>query len=333
VLKSIIRRALAPLSGHLTRGVVPVLTYHRFGSAFRGLSAAVFESQLVYLKRNYHVTTLHELVTRLSANAEFVPNSVVLTVDDGYRDFLEVAYPLLRKHQLTVTLFLVAQVLLERSWLWFDRLHYVAHAAPAGAVRLEVAGGVRTYQLGSRESRNAAWESIADCCLELDAEQRDALIDRFELETGTTVPGEAPPAYAYLTVSDLARLDPAVVDIGSHSLTHPILTKCDYERQRREIAGSRELLAAALRRDLTSFAYPNGRLCDIDARSVQLARSAGYSSAVTCDGSFVRRGANPHLLSRIGAAYTLAGFREQLDGVSYWSSRLQRRGELAGAAE
>ncbi|HEV7716524.1 MAG TPA: polysaccharide deacetylase family protein, partial [Steroidobacteraceae bacterium] len=114
-------------------------------------------------------------------------------------------------------------------------------------------------------------------------------------------------------------------EIGSHTLSHPILSRCDPARQKLEIEESLRLLRTQLGRDITSFAYPNGRLCDIDSNSIDLVRAAGYASAVTCEGVFVRAGADPHLLSRIGAAHSVAGLSRQLDGVSYFSSRLQRR--------
>jgi peptidoglycan/xylan/chitin deacetylase (PgdA/CDA1 family) len=311
----------------MTRSVVPILIYHRFGRVFRAIPADAFEEQLIYLKRHYYVTTLHDVVARLASGEGFVPNSVVLTIDDGHRDFLEVAYPLLRKHRVPATLFMVADAL-DDSWLWFDQLHYVMRTARAGKYEIHVGGQAFAFQLGDLASRDAAWEALADRFLEMDDEQRELSMREVERLFGVPHPEEIPADYAYLTLGEIRQLDPELVEIGSHTLSHPILSKCGYARQKLEIEGSQRTLQEKLGRRVTSFAYPNGRPCDIDTTSVSLAREAGYTNAVLCDGAFVCQGADPHVLSRIGAAYSLPGLRQQLDGVSYLSSRLRPRAPI-----
>src|SRR3990170_3908528 len=96
---------------------------------------------------------------------------------------------------------------------------------------------------------------------------------------------------------ELRSLDPALVTIGSHTLTHPILTTLSAHEVEQEICGSRELLEKRLGRPVELFCYPNG---DVDATAVALARRA-YRVAVTVAPGAVQRDCDPLLLPRLAA--------------------------------
>jgi peptidoglycan/xylan/chitin deacetylase (PgdA/CDA1 family) len=90
--------------------VVPVLTYHNFSrkkAAKMIVPEARFEAQMRYLKENgYRTITLDELCDFIEFKDTIPPKSVVITVDDGWRPFYEIAYPILKKYGFKATLFL-----------------------------------------------------------------------------------------------------------------------------------------------------------------------------------------------------------------------------------
>jgi peptidoglycan/xylan/chitin deacetylase (PgdA/CDA1 family) len=94
---------------------------------------------------------------------------------------------------------------------------------------------------------------------------------------------------------ELRSLDPKIVAIGSHTLTHPILPYLSAAELEAEVAGSRRLLEERLDREVDFFAYPNG---DSDARAHACVR-ASYRGAVTVEQGCVEAGCDPHLLPRI----------------------------------
>jgi peptidoglycan/xylan/chitin deacetylase (PgdA/CDA1 family) len=85
---------------------------------------------------------------------------------------------------------------------------------------------------------------------------------------------------------DLAALDAAGWEIGSHCVHHPLLTTVDDDRLRHELNDSRSRIAEILGKPCQTLAYPTG---DHDARVVRFARDAGYAAAATLPAVFPRR--------------------------------------------
>ncbi|MFC1591291.1 polysaccharide deacetylase family protein [Thermodesulfobacteriota bacterium] len=99
--------------GGLTKSsyqTVPVLAYHRFAhtaSSKTIVSKAAFEQQMRFLKESgYRVISVGQLIRFLEFNDQLPDRSVVITVDDGWSSFYEIAYPILQKYGFTATIFL-----------------------------------------------------------------------------------------------------------------------------------------------------------------------------------------------------------------------------------
>jgi peptidoglycan/xylan/chitin deacetylase (PgdA/CDA1 family) len=90
--------------------IVPILTYHNLGEQAKGrlvLAAASFREQMRYLKTNgYRVVSLAEFIEFSRLNRQLPQRAVVLTFDDGYRAFKDLAYPVLKELGFTATLFI-----------------------------------------------------------------------------------------------------------------------------------------------------------------------------------------------------------------------------------
>jgi len=92
------------------RYTVPILMYHHFGNEESTLFVTPenFSRQMDYLKRrNYHVISLTELVRGIESNKKFPHNTVVITMDDGYKDNYTCAYPVLKKYGFPATIFII----------------------------------------------------------------------------------------------------------------------------------------------------------------------------------------------------------------------------------
>ena len=331
--------ALGPLARWLTAGQPRILFYHRFApDGGRALAPEAFEYHLAYLTRHFVPMPLSRLIEARRGGAPLPRRAVVLTVDDGYRDFLDHAYPLLEKYAVPATLYVVSEFAAGNLWLWFDRLRYVCEQAKVARLAVPGEADATAFPLGTRAERERAWDVLSSRCLTLRTAEREDLIEDLAAVAEVSLPGKAPHAFAPAGIDALRALDPALVDIGAHTRSHPILSMCSDPEVADEVIGSVRSLTAALGRPVTSFCYPNGRPVDFDRRAIDAARAAGCSNATASTGMLLPAVANPFALPRFGAAHEASTFRHEMDGLTYLQSRLTGRhvdvpaGEMAGRA-
>ena len=231
--------------------------------------ARALERQLRYLARRFRIVPLSEESLR--------PGAIALTFDDGLRSNVAVAYPILRRLRVPATFFVCPGLVDERRWLW-------THEARA--------------RLRARGADAATIERLVAHMKTLPLEARRELEERLRADTADYVPSaEEREAHDLAGWDELASLDPAIVAVGSHTLTHPILTTLEDADAEREIRGSREVLERRLGRRVELFCYPNG---SVDARSLELARRS-YRIAVTASPGAVAPRCDPLLLPRLAA--------------------------------
>jgi peptidoglycan/xylan/chitin deacetylase (PgdA/CDA1 family) len=117
-----------PSEGAVNKGVkvaadakVPILLYHRFGPVVADsmtVTTPVFESNLKYLRKNgYTIIPLRQLVNYYLGHGQPAPpKSVVITADDGHKSVYADMFPLIRKYQIPVTLFIYPSAISNASY-------------------------------------------------------------------------------------------------------------------------------------------------------------------------------------------------------------------------
>jgi peptidoglycan/xylan/chitin deacetylase (PgdA/CDA1 family) len=307
----------------LTGSAPRVLMYHRFseGPTPRRLEAAAFERHLQYLTKHFHVRPLAAVVAMLREGRPLAPRTVVLTVDDGYADFAEYAYPLLQKYEVPATLFVVTDFLQRNGWLWFDRLHYVLHATSVPQLDVRVHGTRVRCELSSPSRRERAWSAVGELCMRMNAAERARVAEQLEATLEVALPATATADYRAMTWADASRLDPALVDIGSHTCSHPVLSRCTPAEIEHELFESKQAIETRLLRRVQAFAYPHGEPADYDARAVAAAQEAGYACATVAHGEPLGRGADLFRLERLPAVADPTQFRSTVNGLELLANR------------
>jgi peptidoglycan/xylan/chitin deacetylase (PgdA/CDA1 family) len=251
--------------------------------------AAQIERALVYVKRSFDVVPLSALLAD-----PWAPRRLAITFDDGLRNNVEIAYPMLRRLGLPATFFVCPRLIEERAWIWTQEVR-------RRLLRLDSLCDLSLATGGPREV-----EAFVGWMKTLAPERRR----RVEAQVRDATPNFAATAaerheFELAHWDELRALDPRIVAIGSHTLSHPILPYLSAAELETEVAGSRRLLEERLDREVDLFAYPNG---DSDAR-VHACVRASYRGAVTVEQGCVEAGCDPHLLPRInvpGSALKLA---------------------------
>jgi peptidoglycan/xylan/chitin deacetylase (PgdA/CDA1 family) len=323
MMTSAAKATVGPAARRITGSAPRVLMYHRFGADGdpRRLSARDFAQQLDYLTRHFRVRRLGDVVRWLQEGRALEPRTVVLTVDDGYADFVEFAYPLLQRYAVPATVFVVADFLDQQLWLWFDAIRFILEGARATRLDMRLDGQTIRLALSTPAERDRAWVTVCDPCSRMDTARRTAAIAHLQHVLDVPLPARPPAGYEAMTWDDAARLDRTLVEIGSHTCTHPVLSRCTTEEIDLELRESKRRIEARLGVDVNAFAYPHGEPADYDERAIRAVEAAGYACATVAHGGLLHRGANRFRLERLSAATDAVQFRSTVNGLEFLANR------------
>ena len=273
-----------------------ILMYHRFSDP------ASLETQCIHLKQHYELLSMLELSEHLQSGRAFPPNTVVITVDDGYRDFLQVAFPVFSRYDIPVTVFLVTDFLDGKVWLWPDVVKYAFEHTAHTRAEIEFANGCRlSLPLDSSCFRLQAARLAIEEAKTLTNRDRILFVDNLNEQLQVKLPEETPEHYQPLHWDEVRSLARSRVEFGAHTKTHPILSKMSESRELRdEIVGSKKRIEEELSLPVVHFCYPNGRAADISDAAVAVVRAANFRTAVTTEGGLNLEFSNRLLLRRIG---------------------------------
>jgi colanic acid/amylovoran biosynthesis glycosyltransferase len=256
------------------------LTYHRIGDPALGPPGMVsatpqaFARQMRRLAASGRAVSLAEVLAARAGEARLAPDAVLVTFDDGYADFAEHAWPVLRALGIPVTLFVpTAFPANPDAAFWWDRLHAALSAAPG-----PVTTPVGQLALDDPGTRRRAYRALREHVKSLPHDEAMALVDELVAELGAPQ-----PAARVLTWDELRALAAEGVTLAPHTRTHPRLDRVPVERVADEVAGSLAELAQRAGAAAPAFAYPSG---GVSAAVEDAVRAAGIEIAFS-----TRRGA------------------------------------------
>ena len=280
----------------MNRKGLRILMYHRF------TAAEPLARQLGHIRRHYTPVSMTQVAASLAGGAPLPENALAVTVDDGYRDFYQVAYPVFRKYEIPATVYLVSDFLGGRLWLWVDQVRYAFLQTAERQFRMEFAGQApRSLELTGVESRKAAARTVTEAAKKLPNAERLELLERLPRELRVAIPAEAPAGYEPMRWEEAREVAAGGIELGAHTRTHPILSRVESpEELTEEIGGSKRRIEAQLDRAVDHFCYPNGSNQDFNAAAVAAVEAAEYRTSVTTEPGLNFPAADRFRLLRIG---------------------------------
>lgn len=261
------------------RGRMCIVNYHRILDMPDPLlgnepDVATFREHMKMLADCFNVLPLHQALQALQTNT-MPPRAVCITFDDGYRSTYELALPVLQEFNLPATVFVTSGYVDQRENMWNDRIVEAVRSLQGGTLDLRGAGAGR-YQLDTVTERCVAVHELTQKAKYLPPSERMALIASVE----AIADSHAAPL---MLGSDMIRaLHRAGIEIGAHTVSHPILTSLPDDVALREMVDSKHALEAITGAPVRYFAYPNGKAgLDFDQRHMAMARQAGFAAAFT----------------------------------------------------
>jgi peptidoglycan/xylan/chitin deacetylase (PgdA/CDA1 family) len=269
-----------------------VFNYHRVGEhaaqpwdhTLWSASAAGFDAQLAALARNAEVIGPDDVATALRGDCR--GRRVLLTFDDGYRDNFEIAYPLLRRHRLSATFFLVTGFLDRPHVPWWDELAWMVRRA-----RTEVlpAGEWLANPLPlDTSTHDAAIAALVARYKTLPSERTGAFLDHVATATGSGRCDAGEADELWMTWEMAREMRAGGMAIGGHTATHPVLAQLAPERQAQEIATCASRLEQELGEKMSWFAYPVGSRDTFTDDTQRILRDHGVQLAFSFYGGLGR---------------------------------------------
>lgn len=275
-----------------------IITYHAVGT--RECSTKVFEQQISFLKRHFDVVSLAVLTDNLESQHPDRLNQVAITFDDGLRNNLTYAYPILQKHNAPATFFVCPGLIDRGSWLWnqeararLRRMNPLALPGLAdslghpGANHLQIVDWMKTLPTRSRMHV----EQIIRDATPYWKPRRKAQISN-----------------DLMSWDEIKSLDPRLVTVGAHSTNHPILANCSSDELIHEIAECGPLIEKRTRRPIRFFCYPNGDFNPVVTRFVQ----KNYRASVITKPGIIDDEVKLHQIPRLNCTETLPHFTWRL---------------------
>lgn len=274
-------RAGFPFIRKRTTNNVQIFDYHRVGDEedlfFAPFPIADFTRQMDYLAAGWNVLSLEEAVERMKRD-DVPENAIVLTFDDGYRDNYLNAFPILKERSLPATVFLATDAIGSGKVLWHDRVFSAFRKTRVQSFEsLGIPG--RRYSFTQNAQKVAALHELLPFLWSVSDSERaswvDKLIERLEVEDLTEANG------LMLSWDEVRTMEKNGISFGSHTVTHPVLSRVPIDRAEEEIRVSKKTIEAELGKPVKTFAYPCGKKTHFTEGVKRALQDAGYVCAVT----------------------------------------------------
>jgi peptidoglycan/xylan/chitin deacetylase (PgdA/CDA1 family) len=244
------------LNGRIDKAVKEgLMGNHILSIYFHNPDKGLFEKCIKWLKRKgYKFLSVDELIQIRDGLIQFPKGGIIITVDDGWKENIPNIVMISKKESIPVTIFITAEPLKSMNSYWWS---YVKKA-----IQLKI-------QVQSIEELK-----------KIDNSERVNIIN--ELRSKIIIEKQS------MTITELKEINKyKTISIGSHTISHPILTKCSDLESSNEIKSSKDELEKVIEKSIKYFAYPNG---NYGLREIENLKKNGYTAAFSTIPDYLTKG-------------------------------------------
>lgn len=236
------------------------------------LSSAIEHMQ----SRGLTFVSMDEALSRIMTHDR--THFAALTFDDGYRDTLEYALPILEKYGVPATVFVTTGFAHRDVTPWWLLIEEALQATQALSV-LDASGTIGFATLSALQ-KQMAFDHLRARFMNSDPEITRSTLQ--SIVTQTEINPQHICSDACMDWKEIATLARhPLVTIGAHTVSHPVLTRCASAQVVRELARSRAEIENQINKPVRHLAYPNGDPASAGPREFNLAQAMGFASAAT----------------------------------------------------
>lgn len=238
-----------------------------------------FEWQMRYLREHLNPVSLTKVIAHLDAGNPLPQSAVAVTFDDGFADTYRYAFPILKRYRIPATIFVSTGYVDSQEPFWFELAAYLVYRVSPGA--LQVHDG-RTFPNGeSHNERTASLRQLQGILKDLPNFERVALIDRWTRAFSARIAHDTTFHSLPISWQQIHDMASCGIEFGSHTVTHPNLTRLPDQELFQELSESKRSLETHLQRPIESLAYPIGTLSAFDQRVTSATERTGFKLGVT----------------------------------------------------
>lgn len=294
VTRLIYYSGLSYLLRSIGRNDVVIISYHRVVNDDINdyIKRKEFRRQMQYLRKHYNVISLEDYIL----HGEKVKNAVIITFDDGYQDFYDNAYPILKAFNLPSTIFVATKNVNTKDMFWWDRLEEII-----------VSRNLNEFKIGNE---TFTVMELFNHLRKKNEEYRElyirGLIKKYNIKFSKKP--------LYLSWKELKEISNNGVCIGGHTHSHIHLSKLSYREQKEEIGKSRDILSKQLKTKIPTFCYPYG---DFDEDTIKVLKELNFICGCTSYFGLNSQSSDKYKLKRIGISKKddLITFKVKMTGI------------------
>jgi peptidoglycan/xylan/chitin deacetylase (PgdA/CDA1 family) len=256
---------------------VYILTYHRvdylnhrpwLDPHLISATPEQFEDQMKLVATKYNPITAEDLIEAVHGKYSLPKNAVLVTVDDGYRDFKEMIFPICNRHGIKPMLFMPTAYI-GTGTFWWDKVYQIVHLS--GQTKIETPIG--QFPLFTEREDFKVQDQLIQALKKMPHHQA---MEWIESTHAAIVEFRTEHQDNTLTWEELAELDRAGITISCHTHTHPIMTQISVEEARQQVRLSQELIRQKLGHALPIFAFPDGKPHAFNSTLCEMLHTEGF---------------------------------------------------------
>jgi peptidoglycan/xylan/chitin deacetylase (PgdA/CDA1 family) len=262
------------------------------------VSEREFDEQLAFLTTHFHIVSVGDVIAAFNGETPLATGAALITFDDGYRNNLALAAPLLKKYGVPAVVHVSTAYMGSNQTLWPEEVVTRILCWPEQTLRMP--GEDRSAAVPSNPGERRAFaEGVRESCKQVPNRDKELYLCYLRRHMTEEADEAARELFGFMNWDEVRQLADFGVEIGSHTVNHPILTRCDPGELNSELRESKREIELQTGKPCRAIAYPNGGLEDFNAEVMKKTEEAGYELAFTVSDTWTRLGHARFAVGRI----------------------------------
>lgn len=258
----------------------------------RHMPVSEFEKTLIYLKKNYNIVSLSEMFDLHRSKQGVAKKTIALTFDDGYANNFDIAYPVLKKHNIPATFYIISKCLVNDNYLaWPDIIDIIKKNHRED---IQLSDYTFKYPSFYCDALKLDLPAYLKTCGDQTEPLAYELLGRFKYDEEELK--ESPELLTLISAENISKFaNERLIEFGSHSHSHFNMEFLSDQVARQELVNSKEIIESKIGKKIITFAFPDGSYLP---KTVEFAKEVGYINISAVEYRHHENNSDPNLLAR-----------------------------------